>query len=89
LCLQEYDLVEVQVHPLAPCVPLSEQTGDGDELIRLHTVALPSTEDLAPPIRASTYVFKFVDSLEVDLWDFDDFVKNSASRWFDYEEDEE
>lgn len=85
----EYDLVEVQVHLLAPCVPLSEQTGDGDELIRLHTVPLPPTEDLAPPIQASTYVFKFVDSLEVDLWDFDEFVKKNASKWYDYGSDEE
>ena len=81
--------MEVEVHRLAPSVPLSEQDGDGDELIRLHSAPLPLLEDLAPATRASTYVFKSLESLEVDLWDFHDFVKNSASKWFDYDSDSE
>ncbi|KAH6909096.1 hypothetical protein BKA70DRAFT_1371768 [Coprinopsis sp. MPI-PUGE-AT-0042] len=86
---QEYDLIDVQVHPLADIGPLSAQPGKDDALIGLHAAPLPSPENLAPAVQVKTYVFKFVDRLQVELWDFDDFVKNSASRWFDYESDSE
>lgn len=79
--------MDVQIHRLADIRPLNAQPGEDDALISLHTAPLPA--DLGPAIQARTYVFKFVDRLEVELWNFDDFIKKSASRWLGYESDEE
>jgi hypothetical protein len=38
--------------------------------------------DLGPALAAETYVYKNYENLEAELWSFEDFVKNSARKWY-------
>ncbi|TFK20281.1 hypothetical protein FA15DRAFT_673599 [Coprinopsis marcescibilis] len=83
----EYKRVEVDIHPLAPSASISTHSEEDLDLVLLHSTPLPPTPELASPFKAQTYVFLNVAQLEPELWSFEDFVKENAYKWFDYESD--
>ncbi|KAF8071906.1 hypothetical protein FPV67DRAFT_1483122 [Lyophyllum atratum] len=78
----EYIRKHVEVHPLAPLVKLSEYPINEAALIPEEPPALPASTDLAPSIKAETYVYDRFKRLEPALWSYEEFVKNNAWKWY-------
>jgi hypothetical protein len=72
----------VRAHPLEALVKLSEHPFDEESLLTKNPPPLPSSEDMAPELDAETYVYKNFQNLDTELWSFQDFVKNSARKWY-------
>ncbi|KAG6909073.1 hypothetical protein DXG01_002227 [Tephrocybe rancida] len=85
----EYVREGVDVHPLNDLVNLSEYPIDNGALIPPKPPALPLASDLAPPIKADTYVFVLFKRLEPGLWSFEDFVKRNAWKWYGEQQPED
>lgn len=79
--------MEVDIHPLAPLAAANAHAGDEDQLILLH--ATPLATVLGPSLKANTYVYNAnrIEQLEPVLWSLEDFMKNNASKWFNYRTD--
>ncbi|KAJ7756468.1 hypothetical protein DFH07DRAFT_820686 [Mycena maculata] len=76
----EYDRTVVGVHPLGDLVGLSDYT-----MPTGTPPPLPSKLD--PPVEVETYVYGNKENkpgvnLMQDIWDFDDFVKKNAWKWY-------
>ncbi|KAG2017993.1 homoaconitate hydratase, variant 2 [Coprinopsis cinerea AmutBmut pab1-1] len=82
---QEYRKATVDIHPLTPLIAVNDHPGEDQELVLLHASPLPTAECLPCSLKAETYVYSVPTGLEPDLWSFDDFVKNNARKWFDYQ----
>jgi hypothetical protein len=85
-----YERLPVRVHPLGPFAPIptdTEATSLAVEDSLVSSNALPSlatSNELAEPIEAQSYVWCLEDSkLEKELWSFDQFVKTNAWKWID------
>ncbi|EAU85598.2 hypothetical protein CC1G_06311 [Coprinopsis cinerea okayama7 len=81
----EYRKATVDIHPLTPLIAVNDHPGEDQELVLLHASPLPTAECLPCSLKAETYVYSVPTGLEPDLWSFDDFVKNNARKWFDYQ----
>lgn len=69
------------IHLLGPLTPVSSLLTDAD-LIPAHTPALPSETDIDAGVPADTYVFCDIKSLDTTLWNFEEFVKLNAWKWY-------
>ena len=79
--IQEYTREPVEVYPLEPLSRISSRNIEGNEIV--HPPPLASLSDLPAPVIAATYVYSDMENLEAQLWSFDDFVKESAQKWYD------
>ncbi|KAJ3541599.1 hypothetical protein NMY22_g3833 [Coprinellus aureogranulatus] len=87
----EYERLPVSVHPLEPFTPLNTPAGQPDapeSLIPQHATPLPPVEELGGAVDAHTYVFQDIRYLEPRLWSWDEFMKNSAWKWYGGSPDE-
>ncbi|TCD65235.1 mitochondrial Homoaconitase [Steccherinum ochraceum] len=82
----EYSRDTVSVYPLASFTPLSSSSSS--KLSEDHTIvpdtipSIPPLSTLPPPISAQTYVWVDpVTSLEPRIWEYADFVRDSAWKW--------
>jgi hypothetical protein len=78
--IQEYTREHVEVYPLEPPSRISARNIEGNDIAQ---PPLASLSDLSAPMIAATYVYGDLENLEVQLWSFDDFVKESAWKWYD------
>lgn len=81
----EYSRDTVSVYPLSSFTPLSDtsphHTRDSN-IVPSSTPSLPSLDTLPPPLSAQTYVWiDPVAHLEPAIWEYSDFVRDSAWRW--------
>jgi len=58
---------------------LSEHPSDEKSLIAIKPLPLA---ELKPALDVETYVYKNFENLDAELWSFEDFVKNSARKWY-------
>ncbi|KAJ7650219.1 hypothetical protein FB45DRAFT_887303 [Roridomyces roridus] len=72
----EYTREQASVHPLSSLLPLSEYS------IPEAVTPLPADSDLSPIVEVETYVYKDISGLIGDIWDFDDFVRTNAWKWY-------
>ncbi|KAI0263355.1 hypothetical protein BC834DRAFT_309836 [Gloeopeniophorella convolvens] len=82
----EYVRVEVAAHPLAAYAPVPADTTPTVEasLVPGAPAPPPSPGALQPAVRAQTYVWSAgAARLEDALWEFEDFVRESAWKWID------
>jgi hypothetical protein len=74
---QEYTLETVSVHPLAPFTSLSS-----DAVVTSTQLPIPDEGDLTPAVSAQTYVWcKPLTQLRPDVWSYETFVQQNASKW--------
>ncbi|KAK7033155.1 hypothetical protein R3P38DRAFT_2921074 [Favolaschia claudopus] len=73
----EYDRKKVAVHPLEDLVCLSDY-----EMPTVKPSALPPDSDLPGAVEVETYVFYNISYLKAEIWDFDDFCKKNAAKWY-------
>ncbi|RDB25796.1 hypothetical protein Hypma_006604 [Hypsizygus marmoreus] len=78
----EYTREGIDVHPLDSLVNLNEYDKDDESLIPSKPPALPTPEELATPVKAEAYVYKYFTRLEAELWSFEEFVKKDAQKWY-------
>ncbi|KAJ6513219.1 hypothetical protein C8R45DRAFT_962852 [Mycena sanguinolenta] len=74
----EYDREKVSVHPLDSLVGLS----DDYTMLTTTPPPLPSDSNLPDAVEVDTYVFNEIPRLMNEIWDFDDFVKKNAWKWY-------
>ncbi|KAJ6619785.1 hypothetical protein B0H10DRAFT_2024977 [Mycena sp. CBHHK59/15] len=74
---EEYTREKVQVYPVEDLVELSSYG-----IMAGPPPPLPSDPDLGEPVAVETYVYGDISNLMNDIWDFDDFVKTNAWKWY-------
>lgn len=79
--LQEYTRERVEVYPLEPLSRISARNIEGNDIVQPPPLA--SLSNLSAPVIAATYVYGELENLEAHLWSFDDFLKESAHKWYD------
>lgn len=79
---KEYVRGSVSAHQLGALVKLSEHPFDEATVLTTRPPPLPVLVDLGPGLAAETYVYKDYENLDAALWSFEDFVKNSARKWY-------
>ncbi|KAJ7104126.1 hypothetical protein B0H15DRAFT_767084 [Mycena belliarum] len=73
----EYDREKVQVYPLERLVGLADYM-----MLTVAPEPLPSDAALPAPVEVETYVYGDIAGLMPEIWDFDDFVKKNAWKWY-------
>ena len=69
------------MHPLEEFRDISVHSVD-EETLPKHPLHLPLSTELLPPISAQTYVYCEEEDLEAKFWSYEDFVKESARKWY-------
>ncbi|KAH8100760.1 hypothetical protein BXZ70DRAFT_906950 [Cristinia sonorae] len=82
----EYTRETVSVHPLVSAEPLNSD----NVIVPRTTPSLPPLDALPPAVTAQTYVWvDSLDHLEPAIWEYSDFVKDSAWKWVGKSDSEE
>ena len=78
---KEYQRRRIEVYPLERFRDISAHAVNEDTL-QNHFPPLPSPTELQRSTEAETYVYCDVRNLEVQLWSYEDFVKQNAWKWY-------
>ncbi|KAJ7126959.1 hypothetical protein C8R44DRAFT_617604 [Mycena epipterygia] len=73
----EYEKEKAQVYPLENLINLAEYT-----MLTTTPAPLPPDAELPSPVEVETYVYGDISNLKPEIWDFDDFVKKNAWKWY-------
>lgn len=85
---KEYRREPVKVYQLGPLASISTHLHQFKELFPPLRPLLPQGTELPAATDADTYVFLEPGKLEAEPWDFGDFVKHNAWRWYGTEVNE-
>ncbi|KAL0571522.1 hypothetical protein V5O48_010438 [Marasmius crinis-equi] len=79
----EYRRTKIQAYPLEPLVDMSIYSKkDEASLTPVDPPPIPAPSALPPPVEAETYIYLDPSALEHELWSFEEFVKQNASKWY-------